>query len=265
METLATLEETLYGKTFKFILPSGYYVVIREQNGNDDDIISNRATAKDLTNFNIFLSSLIIDTNLPIATNGKITRDNIDKILLRDKYAIIFASRIHSMGAELQFEFSWPIEEGGPQNYVEDLHNYFWDFKEPLPEQGEPGYSPHHVKPYPSDAYGTQELTLSSGKQLRFRYLDGIGEKEIMRLPVEEITRNAELKARGLEQLLDGKWVKVSNFMYFSKKEMAELFKFFRTNDPDFNAITELENPKTGEIIKYPLLQAEDFFFPQEI
>lgn len=265
MEKRKQLEETLYGKTYNFKLPSGYRVTIREQNGNDDDIISNRATSKDLTNFNIFLSSLVIETDLPIATNGKLSRDAIDKMLLRDKYAIIFASRIHSMGNIINFEVDWPTESGGPQRYTEDLHNYFWDFEEELPKQGEEGYSPTRIQPYPKDCYGIQELHLTSGKHVRLRYLDGLGEKELMKLPIEEMSRNAEIKARGLEQKLEDKWIKVSNFMYFTKRDMAELYKFLRENDPEFTAITDIENPNTGEIIKYSLLQAEDFFFPQEI
>lgn len=265
MENKTQIEETLYGKKYKFILPSGYYVTIREQNGNDDDIISNRATAKDLSNFNIFLSSLILDTDLPIASNGKITRDGVDKMLLRDKYAVLFASRIHSMGPIIRFEIDWPIEEGGPQEYTEDLHNYFWDFAEPLPEPGEENYVATRVKPYPANAYEVQEIELTSGKILKFRYLDGRGEKEIMKLPLEEMTRNSEIKARGLEQRMEDKWVKVSNFTYFTKRDMAELYSYLRKNDPDFTAITDIENIKTGEVTKYSIMQAEDFFFPQEI
>lgn len=39
-------DQTLYGKKLTFKLPSGYEVTIREQNGEDDDILSNPVDAK---------------------------------------------------------------------------------------------------------------------------------------------------------------------------------------------------------------------------
>lgn len=265
MDKTKEIEETLYGKRARFTLPSGYWVEIREQNGNDDDIISNRSTARDLTNFNILISSLILDTNLPMSVGGKISADKVDEILIRDKYAIIFGSRIHSMGPQVKFTIEWPKDQGGEQQYEEDLNNLWWDFKEPRPEQGEENYQKDRIKPYPQNAYGQHTLVLSSGKELRYRYLDGKSEKELIKLPPEEMTRNAEIKARGLEQKMGDKWVKVVNFIFFSKKDMAELFKAIKENDPEFTGTTDIENPKTGDIVAYSIIQATDFFFPQEI
>jgi hypothetical protein len=265
MEKTKEIEETLYGRRSKFTLPSGHWVEIREQNGNDDDIISNRATAKDLTNFNILISSLILDTNLPMATDGKLPASKVDELLLGDKYAIIFGSRIHSMGPDVRFKIEWNKEDGGPQDYEEDLNNLWWDFSKPYPEQGEEGYSKDRIKPDPINCYGSQTLNLTSGKELRDHFLNGKSEKDLMKLPIEEMTRNAEIKARGLEQKIAEKWVKVTNFMFFTKKDMSEIYRAIRENDPEFLGTTDITNPKTNQTVAYSIIQSEDFFYPQEI
>jgi len=111
-------ENLLYGQQLEFKLPSGFLVKIREQNGADDDILSNTVLAKDLTNIDVFLSSLILDTNLPFATQGKISKDKIPLIALRDRYFIIFMSRIHSMGEKLVIKYDWGIDNGGEMEYM---------------------------------------------------------------------------------------------------------------------------------------------------
>ena len=42
--------ETIFGNQMTFTLPSGKVVTIREQNGADDDVLSNPMHAKDMIN-----------------------------------------------------------------------------------------------------------------------------------------------------------------------------------------------------------------------
>lgn len=258
--------ELLYGKQKKLTLPSGYYVVIREQNGADDDIISNQATAKDLTNMDIFIAALVLETNLPFAVNGKLTSKLAENLLLRDKYFIMFASRIHSMGNIVKFEFDWGQDNGGLQKYSDDLNNYVWDYSTPMPEKTDPEYYEYRIEPYDHAlAYNDIEVTLESGKVIRFNFLDTKAERKLMKLPLDQQSRNTDLRARNLMQKGEEGWQKVENFQFFTKKEMIDIHKIVSEYDPPFQGLTELENPIDKSIIKYPILSTRDFFYPVEI
>lgn len=259
-------QELVYGKKLTFKLPSGYEVTIREQNGNDDDILSNQSTAKDLSNLNIFIASLVVETNLPFAVNGKLTSELVKKMVIRDKYFILIKSRIHSIGSDLRITYDWGKDEGGKIEYIEDLNRYVWDYNTEFPEEGTENYDPERIEPYIiPGVYDKQELTLRSGKHLKFNLLNGHSETQLMKLPLDQMTRNAELKARNLEMFVSDTWVKVENFSMFTKHDMAELNKMVKIADPSFNAVTDLSNPNTGETIKFPIMGTLDFFYPEEI
>lgn len=258
--------EAIYGQVKRIILPSGYFVDIRETNGEDDDVLSNEATSRDLTNIHIFVASLIINTDLPFAVNNRITLEGARMLLLRDKYFILVSSRIHSNGNEIKIQYDWGETQGGKMNYIEDLNRYVWDYTKPFPqEEEEEGYDSQKIKPYPKEAYGKHEMILSTGKKLRFNLLDGNSESFLLKLDIEKQTRNSELKSRNLEQWVEDKWVKVDSFIYFKRNEMAELHKFFTEHDSSFTGLTEIENPKTKELLLYPIMKSTDFFYPGEI
>lgn len=253
------------GQTKELILPSGYKVTIREQNGNDDDILSNKHLAEDLSNIDHFLSSLIINTNLPFAKGNRLSPGDIPNMVLRDKYYIIFASRVHSIGSELKFSFDWGKNSGGKITYTEDIGNYIWDFSKPFPQEGEEGYNPYAIEPYEDNPYELKEIELSSGKLLRFNFLNGFSEKELLKEPIERQSRLSEIRARNLQQKLEDGWKKVENFTFFSKKDMTELNFIINNLDSPFNGLTDIENPKTKDVIQYPLIKAESFLYPEEI
>ena len=259
-------KELAYGRTLTFKLPSGYSVTIREQNGNDDDILTNNVTSKDMTNFNIFLASLIVETDLPFANNGKLTAATAAKILVKDKYYIIIMSRIHSMGNIVRVTFNWGKEDGGKVTYEEDLNRYVWDYDKPFPEEGEPEYDKERIEPYLiPNPYEEQEITLQSGKRLKFNLYNGISETTMLKLPADQISRNSEIKARNLMEFIGGVWVKVENFESFKPKDMSELKKLINLADPPFKAMTDLENPNTKEVVEFPIMGTTDFFYPEEI
>lgn len=258
------MEQLMYGQSLDLLLPSGFEVTIREQNGADDDILSNKATSADLTNLDIFLSSLILKTNLPFAINSKLSMADISKMLLRDKYFILFASRKHSMGDNVKIQFDWGDDNGGKLEYIESISNFLWDYKEDLPEEGSEGYFEDRIKPYSGKPYEIIEIEIGS-KNLRFNLLNGQGEKYLMKKPLAEQTRNLELKARNLQQLTGDKWIRVENFQFFTKREMAQLHKLVKELDPNFKGVTDLTNPTTKETVAYPILGSDSFFYPEEI
>lgn len=264
MDKQAVIEMT-YGDIKELLLPSGHTVKIREQNGNDDDILSNKATSKDLTNINIFLASLIIWTDLPFAVNNKLTTELVKNMLLRDKYYIIFASRQHSVGDDVSFEYDWGKESGGKFKYTEYISNYVRDLSKPLPKEGEENYFPYMIEPYNiEEPYSKIETTIGN-KRLRLKLMDGHSEAYLLGLTIEQNTLNAQIKARALEIFIEHSWHKVENFSSFTKKEMGALRNFINEIDSEFLGLTDLENPQTHQKISYPLIMAPDFFYPQEI
>lgn len=258
-------ESVMVGRTSTFLIPSGYQITIRELNGDDEDILSNQSTVSDLSNLRIFISGITVETNLPMAIGGKLSVEAAGKLLLRDKYFILLMARKHSYGDIVKIPYDWGKSLGGEMIYEENLNRYIWDYSKPYPEEGEEHYDNQRIRPYPADAYDLQHLTLKSGKTLRYHFLDGASETELLQLPIGEQTRNTEIKARGLELDMDGKWVKVENFRFFTRQDLAELHKFFNINDTSFAGATELEHPKTKQIVYSSIMQSNDFFYPGEI
>lgn len=258
-------EGLLYGELKTLQLPSGFEVTIREQNGHDDDIISNQALAKDLTNLNMFISSLVIDTNLPFAKNRKLDLEGARKLVLRDKYFILFASRVHSIGNIVKFDYDWGQDNGGKQSYSDDLNNFIWDYKKPLPEEDSSEFYEYRLLPYNVNPYDKQEMTLATGKLLRFNLLNGESELYLLNLPPDKQTKNNELLARNLEQYVENRWVKVENFLHFTKKDMIELSNKILLLDKEWKGLTELHNPLDKGNILFPIVAVPDFFYPAEI
>ena len=104
-----------------------------------------------------------------------------------------------------------------------------------------------------------------SGKKLRYTFINGEGEKYLLKLPVEAQSKNREILSRDLHLFLDDKWVKVENFKTFNPTDMVDIRKEIRENDPPNELVSEIENPNTHEKIPYPIVGTMDFFFPREI
>jgi len=258
-------QQLLWGRTKDLLLPDGKTVTIREQNGNDDDILSNTSKAKDLTNQSDFIRGIVVKADW--TASGRLSLDDIDKMLIKNKYFILFASRIHSIGEIVKFAYDWGKSNGGEISYEDDLSKYLWDFSEPIPEKGEDDYFEFRMQPYVAKANELQYFATSSGKELRYRCLNICDERELMKLDREAITKNRELIQRDLElKDKDGKWVKIHNFMWFNKRDMTEIHKEVNHTDSAFMPITEIENPREDvPNIMYPIIASSSFFFPEEI
>jgi hypothetical protein len=254
----------LYGDTFETITPTGNRVVIRQQNGEDDDILSNSVDSKDGTSINKFCASLVVDSD--INTGGQLSLGDVLQMKLCDKYYIIIASRIFSLGQILKFSFKWENLKS-PVEYEEDLAKFIWDYsKDYFPyEPNHPEYFEQRIQPHKFKKETIRELTLKSGKKVKYTFMNGAGEKYLLRLPEELTSKNQEFLARDLCLWLDNKWIKVQNFKTFSPTDMSELRKELRENDPPNTLMSELENPETHDKVNYPIVGNNDFFFPREI
>ena len=53
--------------------------------------------------------------------------------------------------------------------------------------------------------------------------------------------------------------------MMFSPKDLREIRAEIKKVDAPFLGISEITNPRTKEVAKFPILQLKDFFYPEEI
>ncbi len=263
-------QQVVRGNSSEFTAASKTRYTIRETNGDDDAIISNAGGGQDGTSMNKWLAAIITHIN---GKAVKLTADEAAKIPSRDRFGILFQSRIFSLSPIIKFlhtcsnkrcEFT-PTSEAP---YEEDLNLYQWDFAKPAPKPGEAGYSKYRLVeyPFPVEQDKWLEHTLSSKKEIRFKYLDGEGENVLLDVPNEDLNKNFELLTHRLEWKNEiGKWQKVQRFNIFSGKEMAEIRGLIKRYDEAYDAICDVHCPKCKNIDRFNLLGSKDFFFPTEI
>lgn len=258
------MEEHLLTKTF--IGPSGYSYTIREENGEDEEVLSNQADAINLMNITKFISRIVIATDF--TERGKLSIEDTLNLPIRDRYVILIQIRRFSLGDSLDFAYTWPLEST-PTYYEQDLSEFVFDDYSKVDEKALES-KPEAIKPYEdlellkALKFKGYEVTLSTGKHIKFNLMDGNAESWAMQLAPENQTRNMELLARGLQLEVNGKWDNVQQFSLFTVKEMAEMRSIVHRIDPIWPGTTEIENPRTHEKDQFPILGAPHFFFPAE-
>ena len=259
---LENTHQVISNRTHTFISPSGYSFTIREQNGEDEDILSNPKDTKNLMNITKFISSIVVDTDF--TDSGRLTIGDTLNLPSLDRYAILMNSRIFSMGENIEFDFTWDGDKT-PTTYEEDLTTFLFNDYSTTPTEEELNKKPNAI-PYYVNGKQVKDLcvNLNTGKVVYFDLLNGNGEQFIMNLPEDKQTRNSELVARNLRLVINGKPEKVTNFSSFSVREMAEIRKHISAVDPVWYGFTELENPKTGEKTNFPIMAAKSFFYLTE-
>ena len=253
--------ENILGKTSKFKTPSGFEITIREQTGEDDEVISKMKNNNDGSAINKFVASIIVECSL--YPGKKLTANEILKWKVRDKYYTLFKSRMFSLGEELIYKHKCSnINCNKESDYEEDLKPYDRDFS--LPEQESKTDFKYQVIPYKNGEL-TAEFRLSSGKEIKYKYLSGLSEKKLLDFNKEEISKNTELVVREIELLIGDKWQLIENFKVFSAREMSEIRKHIKENDLPFEAISECQCPFCSTIDQISLMAQPDFFFPAAI
>ena len=175
------MEQSLNIVTKEFIAPSGYSYTIREQNGEDEEILSNQADAKDLMNLIKFIASIVVKTNA--TASGKLLVKDVLTLPLLDKYAIIFQSRIFSIGNIITFEYDWGGDTGKVQ-YEQDLNDFLFEDYSQTPTQEELDNKPDAIPYYPDPSqFRDREIKLSSGKVVKYDLLDSTAELYMLKLP----------------------------------------------------------------------------------
>lgn len=251
----------LVGNTVTFKTPSKFDVTIREQNGDDDEVISKMKHAMKGEQVNIMVTNLVLNCSL---TGGRVTLDQVKKWKNKDKYYVLFKSRIFSLGDEITYKHTCQNEACGKETtYEEQLLPYDRDFSKPDDESD--NKFKYQITPYPNGIDTEVEFELTSGKKLKYQYLNWESERIMLEMDRNEISKNTDITIRKLEWLNEGKWQKIENYRLFSAKEMAEIRKHIKYNDKPFEAISETTCPFCGNIDHITLIAQPDFFFPGEI
>ena len=245
------------GNTIKIMLPGDNFVIIREQNGADDDILSNLADNSNGLNFAKFLSAIVVETSL--FGGSKLTVDKALKLPANIKYIIMIRSRIHSLGHNLEFSHIWP--SGEKIDYTQDLYELVFDNYSEVPTEDELILKPHAVPYYPIYTEGPISVTLTSGKLVEYNLMTLAGENVITGCPMEKRSKNIELIARNLSLITNGKKERVTSFHLFSPKDMFEIRKHIIDHDPYSVGLMPIENPNTNETIEVNLFSIPDFFY----
>lgn len=107
-------------RTLVFTAPSGRLFEIREQNGEDEEIITNPVDSKNLMNLTKYISAIVIKTNA--TKSGRLTIEDALKLPLLDRYCILFNSRIFSLGEEVEFTYKWDNKDS--VTYSQDLREF---------------------------------------------------------------------------------------------------------------------------------------------
>jgi len=263
-------------------LPSGGWVIIREQNGDDDGIVSNASLQKDASSINLFVAAIVAYSPLAKNKDNMLTLDEVLSMPVRDKYAIIIKSRIFSMGNLLEFTYIWDDSEGIPDNYEEDLMRFIWDYSSDFPhEPKDKDYDAERVATYKvkpdvegwiyMDTQGKVGLNVNAlspdpnYKRLKFKLLDGFAERKLLVMGESGMSINTKFQMRELHTFIGGIWYKVESFKSFKPKEMATIRKVIADYDHEYEGNSIITNPRTDASVVIPLMSIPSFFFPQGI
>lgn len=252
----------LLNRKFTFVAPSGSSYTIREQNGEDDDILSNPSTSRNLLNLSHFISAIVVDQTF-YPNGGRISVEEALKLPSNDRYAILLNSRIHSIGSDLEFVHNWG-DNGGEVNYELDLNEFV--FNKPAEEitEEELASKPEAIPLYPEHKFVDIEFNVGD-KEFKFDLLTGEGEQYMIELPIDKRTKNQELISRNLMLKVNGKYEKITNFRMFSVREMNAIRREVLSRDPLFSGNTKIVNPTTNEYTYINVLSLPDFFWPEGI
>lgn len=251
------------GNIHEFYAPSGNVYAIREQNGSDDDTLSNSVDAKTLKNFAKFISSIVINTTY--TESGKLSVEEAYNMPVLDKYCILLNSRIHSIGAELEFTHDWG-DDGGKQGYVLDLNQLLFDYSK-VPTAEELVEKDDAIPYYPEHESGKhKDIPFTIGnKEFLFDRFTTKSEAYILSLPQDQMTKNKDLIARNLRfKAENGNWDKVTNFSFFTLKEMIEIRKYVNQYDPVFTGQIQIQNT-AGTKSYVNIFGLPGFFYPGEM
>lgn len=256
-QTRESLIPLFKGKEEKFILPSGREVMVRETNGDDEDILSSIASSlDDGANILNFLSSIVENDS---ETSSKPTPHEIDLWPINDKYGLLLKQRVFVHGTKLSFSSTCPEDNCKQEDvYIQDLAEWDTDLGKTNPKNSK------QLRLYNMGNTKEVEFSISSGKKLKYKILNGVLEKNALAL--KDTSKNSPLIIRELEIYNQAGYVRIFHFGGFSSKEMMEIRANVKLNDTQFDPMVfwKCSNPKCQKQYSASLFQIGAFFYPEE-
>jgi len=250
-------ESEMFGKpnVETFTLPSNKKVSIRERNGEDEDVLSKLQNNTDGLAFDLFLQAIIIDYD----GKGRLTLDEVRAFRIRDKYYLLYKSRVQSLGKEIEFKHTFQGTQE-PIFFTEDLSIFDADLsKELLGDLRKEQIHPYATNP----ADNRFSFTISSGKECRMEYLTSFQESKVLEKETSQLSINEKLRIRSFElKDSNGVWRKIERFNLLLSKEMIEIRKKLEEFDSEFGLLIKIKHPNKGMVEEVSLFLYEDFFFP---
>ena len=255
----------LMGNQRTFTTPSGHTITVREQNGEDEEILSNSNDAKNLDNINKYIASVIIDNDYQ--DKKRLSLDQVRKLPALDRWAIMINSRINSLGNILVFNHKWVREDESVEEleYSQDIDEFLFDYSE-TPSKEELLKKPNAIPYYPNPEMMIDipliDIPFNIGdSEFLFDRLTGETEVELLKATLDHPNINEGLKARNLRLKVNGNYEKVTSFSMFPSRIMGQIREKVYSMDPSWNAEFEIIDPKTNQTAKEYLMVIPSFFY----
>ena len=246
------------------MVPSGFTVDLKEQTGEDEDVLSRMGDIEEGISYTKFLSRIIVGSNLDNKKN--FTTEEINEWPAVDKYFCLLESRIFSLGHKLDFVYKCQNDKCGKEtNMDEDLRKYTHDLSEGNPSKTDPDYA-YKPKLFKEPNTKTFYSTLSNGKEIKWDILTSSGELKNIKKNRDELNRSDEFRARNLAYKAEsGEWVTISNFKMFTSRIMSELREKIRTKEFEWDLTMQCKCPHCSKIGELMILNVPTFFFPSGV
>ena len=253
----------------EYHLPDGSTILLREQNGEDEAVLSNEKDTVNGKAIRKFLARIIMGIKkVDSEVYEPCTTNMVAGMKSRNVYYALLLSRIHSLGAELVVtkKFKDPANPATSREVqLEiDLSEYQRNFDGTVeyPMPGDEDYDKHQCLPYPRGAEDYVVTKLTSGREIRFRYLTNRAEFDAL-ASIQAMDINTTLLLREFEYKKDdNNWMSTKTFKEFTSREMREIRGLASKHDPEFTILAQAENPYNGEPEEFTLIGEPDFFFP---
>lgn len=236
MKTVNEPVFNLQPNTFDVKGPDGVTYTLRERNGHDESILSRMEDLLNRSNTSKFLSSVLVSPTL--------TAIQVQQLPIRVKNYLLLEERIHEFGKEITWTHKF-TDDASEVDFDENLEIFLGK-----------------CHPYPEGKQMTGKL--ASGKSYKMDFLTGEAEMKVgLEKNQNDLDVNDRFRVRNLHiQDGNGAWHKIERFDVLSAKETKELRKIVEEQDPEFNMVVTLTNPKTQAQDVISFLMVNSFFFP---
>lgn len=235
-------------RTKQITLSNGAQITIREQNGNDEDIISSKSSALDPLAYSRYISAVVVGPTI-------LSEEEANKLSSRDRVRILIETRILSFGSILEFKFkgyqlSFNLREFLETEDGEVPHKYF-------------------ITPTPAtnsvDSLGTPVHEFENeGSTYRFYPYCGHSEVLLTNLLASNnnvIRENDILRVRKLSlKVGENKFKVISDFKLLNSRSLRGIKSQVEALDPEWAPLISLPIAEGNQEV--PVIYIPEFFFP---